>query len=595
MDVMHSTEIRKHFLNFFLKRDHAVIPSASLIPENDPSVLFTTAGMQPLVPYLLGETHPEGKRIVNVQKCVRTNDIEEVGDNTHLTFFEMLGNWSLGDYFKKEAIEWSYELLTSTDEGFAIDPERLYVTVFEGDENAPKDSEAAEIWKNIGVRKSRIYFRPASENWWSPGDNGPCGPCSEMFYDVTATGLGDMSPNEFEKADERGEVIEIWNDVFMQYEKKDGIITGALKNKSVDTGAGLERVATVLQGKSSVFDTDLFQPLINKLEKADPKMEQRSKNIVSDHMRATVFMISDGAEPSNTDRGYVVRRLIRRAFRLVSTRLSEDEASVLIDELAEEVIGKYGDIYPEVKSEKERTKDKVSKEISKFREVLKEGLKRFEKISTDGISGKDAFLLFSTYGFPIDMTVDLARERGVKVDTEEFKKAYKEHQERSRQGTGVKFKGGLAGSGETETKYHTATHLLNAALRKVLGEHVSQKGSNITAERARFDFSHPKKLTEEEKREVEELINQKIKEDLPVACKEMSYEEAREQGAYGVFGGLYSERVKVYSIVDNEGVVFSKEICGGPHVPRTGALGKFRIKKEESVADGVRRIKAILE
>lgn len=591
---MQSKEIRTKFLEFFKKREHAIIPSASLIPENDPSVLFTTAGMQPLAPYLLGETHPEGKRLVNVQKCVRTNDIEEVGDNTHLTFFEMLGNWSLGDYFKKEAIEWSFELLTSKKEGFGLDPERLYVSVFEGDKNAPLDEEAIEIWKNVGIKKSRIYPRPASENWWSPGENGPCGPDSEMFYDITPNGLGDLTPAEFEEADQRGDVIEIWNDVFMQYEKKDGEVIGTLKNKNVDTGAGLERITTVLQNKTSVFETDLFEPLIKKIEEFNPKASKKSKNIISDHVRSITFMMSDGAEPSNNDQGYIVRRLLRRAYRMALLEAGEENATTLIKEIFSLVIDKYSSVYPEIKRNSEATERKITLEIDKFKEALKAGLKKFEKMSDSDISGRDAFLLFSTYGFPIDMTIDLAIEKKIKVDTEGFQEEYKKHQEQSRQGTEGKFKGGLAGTGEKETKYHTVTHLLNASLKKVLGEHVEQRGSNINADRARFDFSHNQKLTEEEKEEVEKLVNKKIQEDLPVICEEMSLQEAYKSGAGGVFGERYSEQVKVYSIgKDKE--LFSKELCGGPHVERTGVLGRFKIKKEESVAQGVRRIKAILE
>ncbi len=592
---MHSSEIRKRFLSFFEKRGHAIIPSSSLIPENDPSVLFTTAGMQPLVPYLLGEKHPRGKRLANVQKCVRTNDIEEVGDNTHLTFFEMLGNWSLGDYFKEEALKWSYELLTSESEGFGMDPERLYVTVFEGDINAPRDEEAAEIWKNIGIKESRIYFRPASENWWSPGDNGPCGPDSEMFYDVTPAGLGDLTPEEFQKADENGDVIEIWNDVFMQYEKEKGKIKGPLKNKSVDTGAGLERVTAVLQNRSSVFETDLFEPMMKKIEDLRPQMDRRAKNIICDHIRATVFIISDGVTPSNTDRGYIVRRLLRRAFRMAASSSDEKEALELIIEIAREVIEKYKDAYPEIGSSSTDLTNKIEIEIHKFKDALKEGLKRFEKMSEYDISGEDAFLLFSTYGFPIDMTVDLANEKGIRVDVEGFRKAYEEHQKISRKGTAGKFKGGLAGSGEEETKYHTSTHLLNAALKKVLGEHVKQKGSNITAERARFDFSHHSKLTEEEKNKIEDIVNDAIDRKLPVICEEMTLQEAREKGIDGVFGDRYSDQVKVYYIGDGETGVFSKELCGGPHVENTGALGKFKIIKEESVSEGVRRVKAVLE
>ncbi|MFP4539952.1 MAG: alanine--tRNA ligase, partial [Candidatus Paceibacterota bacterium] len=433
---MYSTEIREKFLNFFKEREHVIIPSASLVPENDPSVLFTTAGMQPLAPFLLGEEHPEGKRLVNVQKCVRTNDIEEVGDATHLTFFEMLGNWSLGDYFKEEAIQWSYELLTSKEKGFGLDPERLFISVFEGDENAPVDEEAREAWKKVGIKESRIYLRPASENWWSPGDNGPCGPDSEMFYDVTEKGLGDMTPEEFEEADERGDVVEIWNDVFMQYEKKNGEVIGELKNKNVDTGAGLERLAAVLQGKNSVFETDLFENALKTIKKYDPNIETRARNIMADHIRAVTFMIADGAEPSNTDRGYVVRRLIRRAYRMASKNIEEESASELILELSGSFIKSYQNIYPELVSNSERIEKVLSAEVEKFQKTLKEGLKKFEKIANKDISGEDAFLLFSTYGFPIDMTIDLAFERGLKVDTEAFQKAYEEHQKRSRSSGG---------------------------------------------------------------------------------------------------------------------------------------------------------------
>lgn len=593
---MLSNEIRKKFLEFFKKRAHTVLPSASLIPENDPSVLFNTAGMQPLVPYILGEKHPGGKRLANIQKCVRTVDIEEVGDRTHLTFFEMMGNWSLGDYFKEEALKWSFDLLTSKNEGFGLDPERLYVTVFEGDENAPKDIEAAGIWKKIGVRDSRIYFRPASENWWSPGDNGPCGPDSEMFYDVTVDGLGDLTPDQFEKADERSDVVEIWNDVFMQYEKKDGKVIGSLKEKSVDTGAGLERITAVLQKKSSVFETDLFEPLVETLKRNAPiKMSDVSRNIICDHLRSASFIMADGVEPSNTDQGYIARRLIRRAFRLTSSKMGEEAASDLMMELVDDVSNKYGSVYSEVSDKSKNIKNNMSLEINKFKAALKEGLKKFEKISTSNISGKDAFLLFSTYGFPIDATTDLAKERGIKVDVDGFQKAYEEHQEKSRQGSGAKFKGGLAQTGEKETGYHTVTHLLNSALIEVLGDHVEQRGSNITSERARFDFSHHSKMTEEEKEKVEKIVNKKIEEDLPVTCEEMSLKEAIEKGAHGIFKDRYSEKVKVYTIGSPEKGIFSNEICGGPHVKRTGVLGKFKIKKEESVAGGIRRIKAILE
>lgn len=592
---MHSAEVKKRFLEFFKKRGHAIIPSASLLPENDPSVLFTTAGMQPLVPYLLGEKHPAGKRLVNIQKCVRTVDIEEVGDATHLTFFEMLGNWSLGDYFKEEAIQWSFELLIKDEEGFGLDFDRLYVSVFEGDQNAPKDEEAQKIWQKVGVKKSRIYFRPASENWWSPGDNGPCGPDSEMFYDVTEDGLGDLTPDEFEEADSRGDVVEIWNDVFMQYKKKDGKVIGTLENKNVDTGAGFERLVAVLQGKKNVFETDLFFPILEQIRGVCANIDRRSERIICDHMRSVSFMMADGATPSNTDGGYIVRRLIRRTYRIALFQSGESEAVGLMESLVDVVALKYGDDHPKIREKAGEIKKKLLLEIGKFKETLKDGLKRFEKVSKKDISGDEAFILFSTFGFPIDMTVDLAREKGVEVDLDGFEKACEEHKKVSKKGADKKFKGGLGGSGEQETKYHTVTHLLNASLRQVLGDHVIQKGSNITADRARFDFSHPKKLTDEEKEKIEKLVNEKINDDLEVRCDEMTLKEAYKIGASGVFSDRYSEMVKVYSIIDRDGAVFNRELCGGPHVDRTGDLGRFRIVKEKAVAEGIRRIKAILD
>jgi alanyl-tRNA synthetase len=589
---MQSEEIRNRFLKFFESRGHAIIPSASLVPENDPSVLFTTAGMQPLVPYLLGEPHPKGNRLADSQKCVRTGDIEEVGDNTHNTFFEMLGNWSLGDYFKKDAIKWSYEFLTSKDEGLGLDTSRLYVTVFEGDENAPRDLESAEMWKSVGVPKSHIYFQGVEDNWWSPGDNGPCGPDTEMFYDVTEEGLGDMTHAEFKKADKSQQVVEVWNDVFMEYEKKNGKIIGKLARKNVDTGAGLERLTIMMQKKDNVFETDLFAPLMSAISEISTKENDRAKRIVADHMRTSVFMISDGVVPSNTDRGYILRRLLRRAVRYADI-LGMPKGT--LPPLALVIVEKYKEVYPGLVENSEKIKEEVSKEVLKFRKTLKNGLKEFEKISTGDISGKDAFLLFSTYGFPLELTLELAIERGVSVDEKGFNKELKKHQDLSRSGAGQKFKGGLADTGEMSVKYHTATHLLNQALREVLGDHVSQKGSNITPERLRFDFSHSEKMTDEEKRKVEDLVNEKIMSALPVSYEDVTIEEARTMGAIGVFDDKYKDQVRVYRVGDKNMGIFSLEICGGPHVKNTDELGHFRIKKEQAVSAGVRRIKAVLE
>lgn len=579
---MQSNEIRQRFLKFFEKREHTIIPSASLVPENDPSVLFNTAGMQPLVPYLLGEKHPAGNRIVDVQKCVRTTDIDEVGDNTHLTFFEMLGNWSLGDYFKKEAINWSYEFLTDRQEGLGLDPSRLYVTVFEGNEDAPRDEEAYEIWKNIFETVNlnpdgHIFFMSAESNWWSPGDNGPCGPDTEMFYS-TAGDLGDLTKDGFIEADDKQQIVEIWNDVFMEYEKKDGKVIGKLAKHNVDTGAGLERLAVMMQGKKSVFETDVFENLISKIQSGDEK----TKRIVADHTRTAVFLISDGVIPANTDQGYVLRRIIRRAVRHLGDLQS-------LSDLAEIVINQYGDVYENIKEKKSLIKDEIKKEEEKFRQTLNKGLKQLEKIDGD-ISGKDAFVLFATYGFPIEMTKEIADERGISVDMTGYEEEMKKHQELSRTASAGKFKGGLAGDDENSIKLHTATHLLHKALREVLGDHVEQKGSNITPDRLRFDFSHSEKITDEQKEKIEDLVNEKIQSGLNVKMEEMSVEDAREQGALGVFGHKYGEKIKVYSVGD-----FSKEICGGPHVKNTNELGIFKIKKEEASSAGVRRIKAVLE
>ncbi|MDD5318443.1 MAG: alanine--tRNA ligase [Candidatus Pacebacteria bacterium] len=595
---MKSSEIRSRFLKFFEKRGHAIIPSASLVPENDPSVLFNTAGMQPLVPYLLGEKHPSGKRLVNIQKCVRTQDIDEVGDNTHDTFFEMLGNWSLGDYFKKDAIQWSYEFLTSKEEGLGLDVARLYVTVFEGNADAPRDQESFSIWKNLGVSEKRIYFMPAKSNWWSAGDNGPCGPDSEMFYDITENGLGDMTKEEYLKADETQKVVEIWNDVFMEYLKKDGKVQGKLPQQNVDTGAGLERMSMVLQQKDNVFDTDLFRPIMDKIDEFSASSDIRSKRIIADHVRTSVFMIGDGVIPSNTDRGYILRRLLRRAVRFGDV-VGMKKSSLFW--LADAVIDIYKEIYPELVNQRETIKVEIDKEEQKFRGTLAHGIKELGRIiensktqSEKTISGHEAFKLFSSYGFPIEMTEELAREKGFHLNRQEFEKEMSEHIELSRKGAEKKFKGGLASTGVQETRYHTATHLLNAALRAILGEHIFQKGSNITAERLRFDFSHSEKMTPEQIAKVEEWVNDKIKQAIPVTFSEMPKEEAKKLGAIGVFNDKYGEVVKVYQISATPDEVISRELCGGPHVSNTSELGTFKIQKEEAVSQGVRRIKAVL-
>jgi len=607
-------------LDFFAGRGHKIIPSASLVPENDPSVLFTTAGMQPLVPYLLGEPHPEGRRIANVQKCVRTQDIEEVGDNTHDTFFEMLGNWSLGDYFKEDTIKWSHEFLTSEKEGLGLDPKRLYVTVFAGDENAPRDDESFGIWKSLGIPESRIYFMGADSNWWSPGDNGPCGPDTEMFYDVTEEGLGDLDKNEFIKADDEQKVVEIWNDVFMEYQKKDGKVVGKLSQQNVDTGAGLERLVMVMQGKDNIFDTDLFEPLVTAIKESINTENEKAVRIVADHIRTAVFMISDGVIPSNTDRGYILRRLIRRAVRYADV-LGVPEKS--LSELAKVVIAKYKDVYKNLSDNESLINDEISKEEEKFRVTLQRALrvlntKRESQIRKVGdpnphqvnegveytpyiINGEWMFDFYQTYGFPFEMLIEelLSRhEIGVhhiKSLRQEFDIAMDKHQKLSQAGATQKFKGGLAGHGEMETKYHTATHLLHQALREVLGEDVLQKGSNITPERLRFDFSYPEKMTDEQKAKVEQIVNEQIKKALPVSYKEMPLEEAKKLGAIGVFDDKYGEMVKVYQVGDKNSGVFSMEFCGGPHVENTNELGRFKIKKEESISAGVRRIKAVLE
>jgi len=589
---MNSEEIRHKFLDFFIKRGHLLVPSASLIPKNDPTVLFNTAGMQPLVPYLMGVPHPSGsKRIVNFQKCVRTNDIDEVGDSTHLTFFEMLGNWSLGDYFKEDAINWSYELLTSK-EGFMLDPERLYVTVFEGDENAPRDNVAFEVWKNIfkdaGMDFSkRIFFMGVDSNWWSPGDNGPCGPDSEMFYDVTGELTRGLTKEEFLDADKNQQIVEIWNDVFMEYNKKDGNIIGKLKNQNVDTGSGLERITCIVQGKSNVYDTDIFMPVIDKISELSSIDDLRSKRIIADHIRASVFLISDGVTASNTDRGYVLRRLIRRAVRY-SDKLGIEKGG--LKSLVSMFVEKYKVDYPNIIEKQDLIKTEIEKEEVKFRTTLKRGLKEFEKLSKHNITGSDAFLLSSSYGFPIELTIELAKEKGVKVDKHSFDQKMKEHQDLSRSGAEQKFKGGLADSSAEVTRYHTATHLLQKALKIVLGEEVKQKGSNNTKDRLRFDFNYSSALTDSEIKTVEQLINEKIDEALQVSNVDLEKSKAIATGAYHLESAQYPDIVTIYFIGDSLETAYSKEFCGGPHVKNTKEIGHIEIYKQESVSEGVRRV-----
>lgn len=581
--MLTAADIRTRFLEFFKKRGHAVLPSASLIPENDPSVLFNTAGMQPLVPYLMGTKHPLGNRVASCQKCIRTGDIEDIGDTRHLTFFEMLGNWSLGDYFKQEAIQWSYEFLTSKEEGLGLDPARLYVTVFEGDENAPRDLEAVEIWKQY-IPEHRIYFLPAKNNWWSPGDNGPCGPDTEMFYDVTPAGLGDMTHDEYVAADDRGDVVEIWNDVFMEFEKVDGKVIGKLSQKNVDTGSGLERVAMFVQGKKNVYEIDTFAPVMEFIHATAQMYDERASRIVADHLRSALFAIADGALPSNKDRGYIVRRLVRRAA-VQSRKLGLPDTA--FSEILGVFVASYGTAYPEVTDPNIITV--IIEETGKFRKTLEQGLKEFEK-------GTDPFILATTYGFPIELTEELAFEKGIHINREKFDADMAIHQAQSRAGAEQKFKGGLANSNEQTVRLHTAHHLLLAALQKVLGPTVKQKGSNITEERLRIDFSFDRKMADEEKSQVETLVNEWIAADYDVVMKEMSKEEAEQIGAEMEFGAKYGDRVSVYFIQDKDGnQVISKEFCGGPHVAHTGELGTFKIQKEEASSAGVRRIKAVLQ
>ena len=584
---MKAIEIRNKYLNFFERHGHKIIPSSSLIPENDPSVLFTTAGMQPLIPYLLGGKHPEGKRLTDYQKCVRTVDIEDVGDNRHLTFFEMLGNWSLGDYFKEESIQMSYDFLTKE---LNIPVEKISVTCFAGDEDAPRDEVSAKCWEKAGIPKERIYFFGKENNWWIAGNEGPCGPDTEMFYD---TGKPACGPNCDPSCD-CGKYVEIWNNVFMEFFKHpDGTYT-KLEQKNVDTGLGLERMTMLLQGKETPYEIELFSPVMDRLKELTRVDNINSRRIVAEHLRSSMMIICDGGRPSNIERGYILRRLIRRMTRhLRKLEINLDEIGNLVDIYVETL----KDMYPELLVNKNTIKDVLIEEKNKFVKTLENGEREFnkavEKAKKEGktkIDGQTVFNLYETYGFPQEITVELAKEQGMEVELEQFDKLFKEHQEKSRLGSEQKFKGGLAEQNEKTIAYHTATHLLHKALKIVLGDHVAQKGSNITTERLRFDFSHPQKVTPEELKKVEDIVNEQIQRDLPVVCEEMSLEDAKKSGAIGLFENKYGEKVKVYTIGD-----FSKEICGGPHVEHTAQLGKFKIKKEEASSSGVRRIKAVLE
>lgn len=583
-------EIRQKFFTLLTDSyEHTIIPSASTVPENDPSVLFTTAGMQPLVPYLTGQEHPQGTRLVDIQKCVRTGDIEEVGDNTHHTFFEMYGYWSLGDYYKEQAIEQTYTFMTDPEKGLGLDPCRMYVTCFIGNEDAPRDDESAQIWQNLGIPENRIYFYE-KQNWWSPGDNGPCGPDTELFYDRTEEGLGEMTQEEFEAADDAQKVVELCNNVFMSYEKKDGKVIGELPAKNVDMGGGFERIVSVVQGTPSAFETDLFLPIIEKIKEFNQEVTQKDLRIIADHVRSSVILMSDGVRPSNKDQGYILRRLLRRVVRIADRYGITPEQ---ISQLTHSVQEIYDGIY--ILNPIDIIVEEIKQEGEKFHKTLTRGMKEFEKkTSGNTLSGEDAFVLFTSYGFPIELIEEIVEEKGIDFNRSEYDTAFEAHQNLSRKGAEQKFKGGLAGHGEMETKYHTATHLLHAALRKVLGEHVEQKGSNITAERLRFDFTHDAKMSDEEKEAVTEYVNNAIQAGNPVVQEEIPYDEAMAKGSIGLFTDNYGDVVSVYTIGDDENPV-SRELCGGPHVENTSTLGVFKIKKEEASSAGVRRIKAVLE
>jgi len=595
---MTGKELKAKYIEYFTGKDHAEISGSSLIPENDPTVLFTTAGMHPLVPYILGEPHPAGRRLVDVQRCIRTGDIDEVGDSTHLTFFEMLGNWSLGDYFKDEAVALSYEFLTSS-RWLGFDPASLSVTVFAGDEEVPPDEEAAAIWRSLGIPDDRIYFLGRKDNWWGPaGQTGPCGPDTEMFID---TGLPPCGP-ECKPGCSCGKYFEVWNNVFMQYDKTGDGRYRPLGQRTVDTGMGVERTCAMLQGKKTVYEVETFLPIVGAVQERSGYTvgasadRDHSVRIISDHVRAAVFILGDpkGITPSNLGQGYILRRLIRRAIRHARKLGMEQDP---LSAPAQACVEAFGDTYPELKSNAAMILSELQKEEGKFLSTLQKGEHEFEKLLPNllknpraVVPGRVAFRLYDTYGFPLELTQELAGEHGLSVDAEGFQEAYRKHQDTSRGGAEQVFKGGLGDNTDMTRRLHTATHLLHQALRKTLGDHVQQKGSNITSERLRFDFSHPEALTPEQLRKVEEVVNEQIRRDLPVSFETMTLEQAREAGAIALFGERYDEKVKVYSVGS-----FSKEVCGGPHVERTGELGRFRITKEQSSSAGVRRIKAVLE
>ena len=593
-----SESLRTLYLKFFESKGHKIIPSASLIPENDPTVLFTTAGMHPLVPYLLGEKHPAGNRLCDVQKCVRTGDIDEVGDSSHCTFFEMLGNWSLGDYFKNEMIPWSFEFLTSP-EYLGIPVEDIAVTCFAGDDDCPKDGESAALWEKCGILPRNIYFLPKSGNWWGPaGTTGPCGPDTEMHIIRNHKEADKLGAYDFDNAP-AGTFLEVWNDVFMQYNKNAEGKYEPLKQKNVDTGMGLERTLCILNGKASVYETDIFENAIAEIERltgcryGESEEVTKAFRVVLDHVRTATFMLGDtkGIVPSNTDQGYILRRIIRRAVRF-GRNIGLPQGA--LNNVSKTIIAKYADVYPELAVNSARVYEELEKEENKFSKTLQQGLREFEKatacIAAGGvIDGVTAFHLYDTYGFPVEITCEMAREKGLNVDVGGYEAAYAEHQEKSRAGSEARFACGLADHKEETTRLHTATHLLHAALKKVCSPDIQQKGSNITEERLRFDFNFSRKLTPEEVAEVENLVNAQIKADVPVVMREMSLEQAREEGFTGLFESKYGETVKTYSIGG-----FSKEICGGPHASRTGELGTFKIAKQENVSAGVKRIKAVL-
>lgn len=593
MKEIKSYELREKYLKFFEEKGHKIIPSASLIPENDPSVLFTTAGMHPLVPYLLGQKHPGGKRLCDVQKCVRTGDIDEVGDATHCTFFEMLGNWSLGDYFRKESINFSFEFLTKVLE---IPVEKIAVTVFAGDEDCARDEEAADTWASLGIPRERIFYLPKANNWWYAGATGPCGSDTEIFIDTGKEACGEHC----DPSCDCGKWVEIWNNVFMEFNRNADGKFEKLSQRNVDTGMGLERTICMLNGFKSVYETDLFAGAIAKIGElagkkyGEKEEDTRAMRIIADHIRTATFLLGDerGVVPSNVDQGYVLRRLIRRSVRFARQL---DIAPQDLVGIAKLYVEQYKDVYEELKVNSQKIYDELEKEIDKFSKTLEDGIKQLDKVlqfvKGDTLNGKTAFRLYDTYGFPIEMTVEICKEKGFGVDIEGYKLAQEEHIKKSQQGAEQKFKGGLADSSEMTTFLHTATHLLLASLKKVLGDDgIQQKGSNITPERLRFDFNFPRPLTAEEKQAVEDKVNEAIARDIPVVCMEMPIEEAREKNAVGVFGSRYGEIVKVYQIGDVD-----LQICGGPHAQHTGQLGHFKIEKEQSSSAGIRRIRATIQ